>query len=128
MSLRSKSRADGIGPDSKQWIRSNKYDLEDLPEPGETWQASDLGYDATMILNLRAKDLITRLERDQRQGSTYRTKESAYDYLQECLDSPTGGFLPCKSEGCPANAFTSTSEGIECKRCGTTHERSEVDI
>lgn len=57
-----------------------------LPEPTQTWQASDVGLSNSEILQLKHRDLINREDRGKQvEANKWSTDPAAYDYIQDLL-------------------------------------------
>jgi len=114
----------GLANVTANWVRANTHQLEQLPEPGSVWTASEAGFRTPLINQLKVKGIIERVGSTKSQRGRYKTKKKAFEgvvyFLERARESD--GLLPCGHDG-----FVNQGGVLECKRCGTEHDRSEVD-
>jgi len=125
--------------DAPRWVRANLDEVIDLPAPGTRWVSPDVDVNPRLLSHLRNIGIIRYTgERENHvvegeyvsERMVYETTSMGHEVIERYRDAreSTDGFLPCASDGCAANAFTTTSEGIECRRCGEVHDRGEIEI
>ena len=113
-----------LEPNKALWVRKNIHDLEKLPAPSEEWKLREVDIGQSLHAKLRDKGLIDRLDRKEGTKTyTYRTKRVTFEAIQEFLrrEEKSDSLLPCGHNG-----FVNQGDVLECKRCGTPHDKSEV--
>lgn len=138
---------DTIPGEQINYIRAHARQLRLLPAPGQEWQWADID-DALADDALYGGDEVAeadrtavyaavrgalnrgiirsvRIENGGGYRRVYRTAPAAYQAIQECwADRQTDGACPdCGYDGFRNDPDT---DGVECNRCGTAYDPTEV--
>lgn len=87
---------------TSDWIKQNRFALEELPEPGVRWKSDDTNeYIKDRIRILTSNDIIRRVDKDPEDDCTiFKTNPGPYKRLHRYLEENiTDGYLPCGHDG-----------------------------
>ena len=109
------------------WIKRHLRQLQDLPEPGETWRGRNRSeWVANRLDKLHQVGIIRSVGMEvdgKSRRNIWETTPGAYEKLQSFLsEDDRGRSLPCGH----AVRFESVGGGIECKTCGDFHTTADV--
>lgn len=103
MSKSQQNRRHGEVPSGvSDWIKHNRYALEELPEPGSEWKTSDANeFIKDRIRPLSTNGIVKRVDKDPLDDCTvFETNPGPYNRLQRYLEEDiTDGYLPCGHDG-----------------------------
>lgn len=118
--------SDGLESSDAQWLLDKRVMFSELPEPGVEWVVRDFDFHRSKLWPLRTRGIIRKTGKTKRgttQVNTYTTTKKGYETLSRFLeqDQKSDGLLPCGH-----NSFINHGDTLKCKRCGATHDKSEV--
>lgn len=115
----------GLDQSSIHFLMRNKWELEDLPEPGRNWSIEDTDISGGMIRSLTTTPIITVVEPyhdGYKRQAEYRTDRRYYVLLEQYLAN-TEALLPC---GHSSIQNPRDIDGIRCGICEMEFAKDEV--